>query len=471
MSNHIYLYGAIGVPEEVNTRDILNSINNSDDDLVLHISSPGGDVYDGLTIMNCLRSCVNYVTVIIEGIAASAASFIAVGGADKVVMRPNSELMIHEAGQGLFGNASDLEKSAQSLRRVTNTIASIYAEKTGVEADKWLDAMSVETWFTAEEAVEAGLADVIEDGKENKEKFNGEKALALMNSYQGRKNAPDPSLLVNNNYDLGDNDMSFINNVAYKLGLNGEDFKEDQVLNALTEVLNEAGEVEVEKTVVISIDYKDSEVEQESEITITPVISEELPEGTTFSVDGESFINCDENTGVLTISPEDANPETFDYTVKIDIPGSDSFEVNGKVTVIEKTVEENDNTDNSSDDNTVNNSILDTITLDKESYDELKRLADLGFELQNKRKTDDLENEVDNWISTGRLSASRKADILNAMKKDEEGIRNIISNIPENTIPRVTLGSSKTGSIDNNIVDSEKAAARERLKAAGLLKD
>jgi ATP-dependent protease ClpP protease subunit len=124
----------------------------------LHVNSPGGDVFDGLAIMNALADHPATVNVVVDGLAASAASFIAMAG-DSVKMNRGSQLMIHDAAGFCVGNAADMDAMSTLLSRISDTIAGIYADRAGGKADDWRDLMRAETWYSATEAAEAGLAD------------------------------------------------------------------------------------------------------------------------------------------------------------------------------------------------------------------------------------------------------------------------------------------------------------------------
>lgn len=126
----------------------------------LHISSPGGDVFDGIAILNALRQHPAKVDVVIDGLAASAASFIAMAG-DTVKVAPNAMIMIHEASGVVIGNAEDMIEMAALLDKTSENIANVYAQRAGGTAEDWRAAMRVETWYTDQEAVDAGLADEI----------------------------------------------------------------------------------------------------------------------------------------------------------------------------------------------------------------------------------------------------------------------------------------------------------------------
>jgi len=123
----------------------------------VHINSPGGDAFDGITIYNALASRGARVTTVVDGLAASAASVIAMAG-QKRVMSPGSMMMIHDALALCIGNAADMRDTAVLLDKVSDNIASVYAAHTSAPAADWRRAMVAEGWYTAQEAVDAGLA-------------------------------------------------------------------------------------------------------------------------------------------------------------------------------------------------------------------------------------------------------------------------------------------------------------------------
>lgn len=126
--------------------------------LRVRVSSPGGSVFEGVALANALRAHPGEVTVQVDGIAASIASVIAMAG-DRVVIQPQAMIMVHEAAGGCLGNAKDMQDMADLLDKISDNIAGAYAAKAGGDVAEWRQVMVKETWFTAEEAVEAGLAD------------------------------------------------------------------------------------------------------------------------------------------------------------------------------------------------------------------------------------------------------------------------------------------------------------------------
>lgn len=132
--------------------------------ITLRVNSPGGDVFDGIAIFNAIQRHKADVTAFVDGIAASAASFI-VMAADTVVMSPHSQMMIHDAHGLCMGPADDMRKMADILDKSSDNIAAIYAERAGGTVDEWRARMKDEMWLSDQEAVKMGLADRV-DGDE-----------------------------------------------------------------------------------------------------------------------------------------------------------------------------------------------------------------------------------------------------------------------------------------------------------------
>jgi ATP-dependent protease ClpP protease subunit len=124
----------------------------------VRLNSPGGDYFDGVAIANALAEHPARVVVHVDGLAASAASVIAMAG-DEVVMHPGSRMMIHDALTLTVGNAGEHARAAELLDGVSQDIAALYASRADWRsADGWREAMKAETWFGAGEAVQNGLA-------------------------------------------------------------------------------------------------------------------------------------------------------------------------------------------------------------------------------------------------------------------------------------------------------------------------
>lgn len=127
-------------------------------EIFVDINSPGGDFFEGVAIYNALRTSPAKVTVRVLGVAASAASVIAMAG-DEIEIAPSAFLMVHNAWAVTVGNRYDLQDAIKTLEPFDDAMATLYAERAGVEkkvAQGWMDG---ETYFNGTQAVELGLAD------------------------------------------------------------------------------------------------------------------------------------------------------------------------------------------------------------------------------------------------------------------------------------------------------------------------
>lgn len=152
--------------------------------LNIYINSPGGDVFEGNTIMNMLKRKKCTKNVYIDGLAASIASVIAMAG-DKIIMPSNAMMMIHNAWTYTAGNSKDLRKLADDLDKVNASIRQAYLDKASDKLDEetLINLMDNETWLTAQECFDYGLCDVVGEDKNIAAKFD----LNLLNQY---KNIP-----------------------------------------------------------------------------------------------------------------------------------------------------------------------------------------------------------------------------------------------------------------------------------------
>lgn len=156
----IRIYDIIGWPfiEAQDIADQLDQITAAN--LVVAINSPGGDIFDAVAIYNLIRQHAAKVTTRVDGIAASAASIIAQAG-DQRVMVSGSQMMIHKAWTIALGNADEMAKVAEVLAKQDSIIAGIYAERSDGDKDTYASLMAEESWFDADETVDAGLADEV----------------------------------------------------------------------------------------------------------------------------------------------------------------------------------------------------------------------------------------------------------------------------------------------------------------------
>lgn len=162
----LWLYDVIASDDEeamwfggVSPQGFISALAQTDGPVTLRINSPGGSVFGAQAMVSAMREHGAPITAQIDSLAASAASVIAAECAE-CVMAPGSMLMIHKAWGMTIGNADDMLQSAALLEKIDGAIADTYARRAGDEdREKYLALMAAETWFSADEAVSAGLAD------------------------------------------------------------------------------------------------------------------------------------------------------------------------------------------------------------------------------------------------------------------------------------------------------------------------
>lgn len=211
----------------------------------VHLNSPGGQATEGVAIANLLRQHPAKVVAVVDGLAASAASVVAMG-ADEVVMAPSSQMMIHDASGGAWGTAGFLEKQARALHHLSDMYAAAYAGKAGGEASEWRELMLAETWYSPAEAVAAGLADRVLDAPatEAPEAAVARHDLRVF-AYAGRAHAPAPqspaapSASGSTTTATMEAEMSLSDALRERLGIADETADEDTILAALDEALSE----------------------------------------------------------------------------------------------------------------------------------------------------------------------------------------------------------------------------------------
>lgn len=159
----INIYDAIGMDpwtgEGITVKRIAGILRNiGERDVVVNINSPGGDLFEGIAIYNLLRDHKQNVTTRVVGLAASAASVIAMAG-DEIQVARAGFMMIHNVWVMAIGNRNDLRDSADQLEVFDDAIASVYAARTGMEKKDIAKLMDKETWFSGEQAVDNGFAE------------------------------------------------------------------------------------------------------------------------------------------------------------------------------------------------------------------------------------------------------------------------------------------------------------------------
>jgi ATP-dependent Clp endopeptidase proteolytic subunit ClpP len=248
-------------------QEFLDSLPTNGEDLTLEINSPGGDVFAGIAIYNKLNELKGTLTVDIIGLAASAASLIAMAG-DEILIRDNARIMIHNPFTGKMGDAKALEKTAEQLKEIENQIAGIYAARTGIDRRTVLKMMDDETWLKADEAVKKGFATrVVKEAKQDAKNYTGAVLMQL-----GFKNIPKEFNLPKINLD---EETIMIKEIAELL-----ECKAEEVLDKIKELIQAAAkkveptgdEGEIDQAVQKELNAKDAKIANlESAVaTMTP---------------------------------------------------------------------------------------------------------------------------------------------------------------------------------------------------------
>jgi len=180
-TGELLIYGPIGsdngmgwFDDEVTPKQFREELDalGAISELRVFINSPGGDVFAGQAIHSMLKRHPANVTVYVDGLAASAAVLPVMAG-DKVIMPRNAMLMIHNPYTIGIGDSEKFRKLADNLDQIRESIIAAYSDKTGMDPDEILPLLEAETWMTAEEAVELGFADEIEEAKQVSASMSG----------------------------------------------------------------------------------------------------------------------------------------------------------------------------------------------------------------------------------------------------------------------------------------------------------
>lgn len=158
--------------DDITPKQFKSELSATDGDITVWLNSPGGDVFAASQIYTMLKEYGGKVTVKIDGVAASAASVIAMAG-DEILMSPVAMMMIHNPATVIFGEASDLQSGIEMLSEVKESIVNAYERKTGLSRSKISRMMDTETWFNAKKAVELGFADKVLYAKSEPEVTDG----------------------------------------------------------------------------------------------------------------------------------------------------------------------------------------------------------------------------------------------------------------------------------------------------------
>jgi ATP-dependent protease ClpP protease subunit len=161
VTGHIYIYGEVG--KQVTLDTVLKEITPKNSAYLVHIHSPGGDVFEGFAIYNALKNTGKNITVHIEGVCASIATLIAAAGS-KIVMNTKAQWMIHNPRiSSMGGDAKDLRNVAGQLDKIKSQLIDSWVGRTNLSREQLSQMYDNETWLNPEQAVEMGFADEVQE--------------------------------------------------------------------------------------------------------------------------------------------------------------------------------------------------------------------------------------------------------------------------------------------------------------------
>ncbi|HCU0805079.1 TPA: Clp protease ClpP [Staphylococcus aureus] len=164
--------------DATSAKDVRNALKNVEAKTIrIKLNSPGGDAFQGLEIYNYIKDLDAHVIVEVTALAASAGSIIAMG-ADEIIMRTGSTMMIHNASTFCYGDKEEMQTTYDRLEKIDSSIVDVYVSRTGLSKEEVKELLDNETWLTASEAVEKGFA----NSYETKEKDNGMKVKQDLNT-------------------------------------------------------------------------------------------------------------------------------------------------------------------------------------------------------------------------------------------------------------------------------------------------
>jgi ATP-dependent Clp endopeptidase proteolytic subunit ClpP len=164
-AGELYLHGRIG-GDDVTAKAVVEALKQfGSKPLRVYINSPGGSVTEGVAIFNAMKRYSGKLTIVVDGIAASIASFILCAASERLIDQ-NSCVMVHEPWSGRIGTSKEMRDESDLLAKYGAMIANVYAETTGKPVDEIKRLMAIESWYFGSEAIDFGLCTAMVRGPE-----------------------------------------------------------------------------------------------------------------------------------------------------------------------------------------------------------------------------------------------------------------------------------------------------------------
>lgn len=384
----------------------------------LHIHSPGGDAFDGVAIYNMLRQHDGPVDVFVDGLAASAASVIAMAG-DTVTMSRGSQMMIHDAWGLSMGNADDMETMLGMLDKTSNSIASIYAAKAGGSEEAWRTAMKAESWYRDTEAVDAGLADQVETETASAKNHWDLKVFA----HAGRDAAPDPVFPAGHRSTWGPPLTNTATATGLVLNLKAGDVLTAAQANAFMRAAADRAATQTPDLDKSGVGSTVPTVKEAPGMTTVAKIQAALGLSEEAATKLHALLADDDGT--------DPNPEPDPQPV----PDEPKAKAKGYLPKASKEAE--------------------SVVLDPTTLAELQAQARLGVEAHNEMKKQKRDRILDSAMGLGKFPPSRREHYATMYDADPDGAVELLDRMAENAVPVDVLGYS--GVSEQNKSEADRA--------------
>ena len=419
--NRIDIYSEIGGFFGVWPEEFKAAIDNVKGGIDLHIHSPGGDAFDGVAIYNMLRQHDGPVDVTVDGLAASAASVIAMAG-DTVTMSRGSQLMIHDAWGMSMGNAEDMQSMLSTLDSTSNAMASIYAAKAGGSEADWRTAMKAETWYRDTEAVDAGLADQVETTASAVKSHWDLKVFA----HAGRDAAPDPVYPAGHRSTWAPAQTNTTTATGQVLNLKTGDVVKAAQANALMKAAADKAAIKTPVT---------AKADDGSAVTDIAKEASGMPMPTAEKIQAALGLSEEATAKLLALLADsdgtDPNPD----------PEPEPTPEPKKGSYLPKATKASE-----------------VVMLDPDTLAKLQAQARLGVEAHNEMKKQKRDRILDKAMELGKFAPARREHYATMYDADPDGTIELLDRMAENAVPVDVLGYSGVAEANKSEADRAYAA-------------